>query len=39
MIRALLDLLLGHPCSACGQRVFPRDVTVHYLTEHAGDRP
>jgi hypothetical protein len=39
MIGWLLDRLLGPRCPiGCGQRVFSRDVTAHYLIDHAGDR-
>ena len=37
-MRCLIDRLLGPLCSlGCGQRVFPRDLTRHLHTDHAGD--
>jgi hypothetical protein len=37
MIGRFLDRLLGARCSLCNERVFPRDIELHWLTEHAGD--
>lgn len=38
MIVRLLDRLFGRRCHLCGQRVFNRDVAMHFYNEHAGDR-
>ncbi|GAB2762850.1 hypothetical protein [Nocardioides pakistanensis] len=38
MIARLLTLLLGPHCPhGCGQRLYPRDVHTHLVTDHAGD--
>lgn len=38
MLTRLLDALLGPRCAlGCGYRVFPRDLTRHLHTDHAGD--
>lgn len=40
MIGRVLDAVLGRRCPlGCGQRVYPRDLTAHLHTEHAGDTP